>query len=189
MTNDLNARDVLRFKKILHKEKEHLKSIEDGIIEGVREGVKEGISEGLKAGVDEGLKECLAQGFINIDEGDIQEVIKDISEETIKNIVKDCTEDSIGNGVNRLLHGICNKIIKEIQSQNLELSENQVKVIIELINKLEKEAEERIGSTFQNNFFFNATINGINMAFSESFNRNATECEERIMKEIRTLKE
>ena len=188
MTNDSNDSDVVRFEKIINEHKGHLKSIEDGIVEGVREGVNEGVSEGLKAGVKDGL-EGFAKGFINIGEGDIKDIIKDISEEIIRNNVKESAEYSIEKGVKKYLQGICEKIIDEIRSKDIKLSENQVKTIIKLIKETEKESEERIGRKHPNNFFFRASIEGIKTALKESFEKNIAECEERIDKEIRKREE
>ena len=185
MSNELNDLDVTRFEKIIDEHKGHLKSIEDGIVEGVREGVKEGVSEGLKAGVKDGLTEGFDKGFINIGEGDIKGIIENISEEIIRNSVKESAEYSIEKGVKRYLQGVCEEIIAAIRSKCIKLSENQVKNIIKLIKRTEKEAEERIGRRFQNNFFYRASVWGIESALEESFDNTVAECEARLYEEIR----
>jgi hypothetical protein len=87
------------------------------------------------------------------------------------------------------LQGVCEEIIAEIRSKGIKLSENQVKNIIKFIKRTEKEAEERIGRRFQNNFFYRASVEGIKAALEESFEKNGAECEERIYKEIKKQEE
>lgn len=189
MTDDLDDLDVVRFEKIINEQKGHLESIEDGIVEGVQEGVNEGVSEGLKVGVKDGLTEGFAKGFINIGEEDIKDIIADFSEQIIIIDLEESAECSIEEGVKNYLQAIYEKIIDEIRSKDIKLSENQVKNIIKLIKRTEKEAEERIGRKLQNNFFYRASIEGIKTALEESFDKNVAECEERIYKEIRKLGE
>lgn len=189
MTNDLNDLDVTRFEKIIDEHKGHLKSIEDGIVEGVQEGVKEGVSEGLKDGVKDGLKEGFDKGFINIGEGDIKDIIDKITEGINIIDLEERAEYSIERGVKEYLQGVCGRFIDEIQHKDIKLSKNQVKEIITLIKRTEKEAEERIGRKLQNNFFYRASVEGIKAALEESFETNGAECEERIYKEIKKQEE
>lgn len=188
MTNVLNDLDAVRFEKIIDEHKGHLKSIEDGIVEGVQEGVKEGVSEGLKDGVKDGLKEGFDKGFINIGEGDIKDIIDKITEGINIIDLEEHAEYSIERGVKEYLQGVCGRFIDEIRHKDIKLSKNQVKEIITLIKRTEKEAEERIGRKLQNNFFYRASVEGIKAALEESFEKNGAECEERIYKEIKSRK-
>ena len=189
MTNVLNDLDAVRFEKIIDEHKGHLKSIEDGIVEGVQEGVKEGVAEGLKDGVKDGLKEGFDKGFINIGEGDIKDIIDKITEGINIIDLEERAEYSIERGVKEYLQGVCGRFIDEIQHKDIKLSKNQVKEIITLIKRTEKEAEERIGRKLQNNFFYRASVEGIKAALEESFEKNGAECEERIYKEIKKQEE
>lgn len=185
MTDKSEDLEVVRFEQIIREHKGHLESILEGMVEGVREGVKEGVSEGFKAGILDGLNESLAKGFINVGEEDIKDIAKDISEEIIRESVKESAEKSIEKGVKKRLQGVCEKIIAEIRSKDTELSELQVKTIITLIKKTEKEAVERIWTTLPNNFFSRASMGGLLAALEDCFAKSVAECETRIYNEIR----
>ena len=72
--------DMEKIERIIDEHQGHLKSIGDGITEGIWDGIKEGVTEGSKKGARDGLRECLEQGFMNVGEGTIEDVVAYVSE-------------------------------------------------------------------------------------------------------------
>lgn len=58
--------------------KDNCDKIRSEIVSGVKEGVDEGIKEGVKNGFLDGLKECTNIGFLNVLQGDVKDIEKNI---------------------------------------------------------------------------------------------------------------
>lgn len=176
-----------KVEKTISDYQDYIENITEEIVEGVSQGVREGVANGLKRGVKTALEDCLTKGFVNIGQEDIQDILQDIPEAIVKNAVKEGSKHIFEKVSKEYIQRLCQELIDKIRNQDVRLSEDQTKGILDLIKSSGYETVSRMTERLPDNTFLRKTVAGTQEALEEGLDRNLTACRERIIKEIRIL--
>lgn len=172
--------DIKRVDKIVEDESGQLKSIHEAIIEGILEGIREGVVDGLKKGVKDGLKECLKEGLGNVSPVDIREVLDEIGENAVRTTLRESTKALFTKSAEFYIRRICDRVVSEVQKRHVELTEEEIRYILDLVMKSEQEAAKRVMERLPDNPFVKEFAAGIQAALKESLDKELKSLEERL---------
>lgn len=179
MTSDLKI-----LEETIDKHRERLKSVGDGIVDGALEGFKGGVAWGVKKGSSDGLKECLSQGFGDIGDEDIQDLLRGIPVKIIRSSVKEGVRRILTKSTRDYVESVYRKIMERIRKGDVKLSGDQAGKIPALLKKAEREAMKNFRARLPDNFFLREIMAGMQKSLEESLEKNYKSSEEKLRKEI-----
>lgn len=161
-----------------------LASTSDGLVEGILEGAREGLAEGLEKGGREALIECLFRGPDNIGAADAREIIEAIPQAIIKASVIKGAKPILKQTTELYLKQACQKLIAELRETDIKPSPGETDLILELIQRSQQEAVERIAESLPKNPLFGAIADGMQSALKDSLKKSLTDCRAKIRQEL-----
>jgi len=176
--------DMEKIERILDEHQGYLKSIGDGITEGLWDGIKEGVTEGSKKGARDGLRECLEQGFMNIGEGTIEDVVAYISESAISRKAIKGTSHTIESSFKRYLDTLSDSIIDRIRGKELVLPLDHMESVVELIKLRQQIIGQMIGEKLPHNSLCSSVVAGVQTALDEALDRKIQDFSTKIQEAV-----
>ncbi|MBA7491832.1 hypothetical protein ES702_02380 [subsurface metagenome] len=176
--------DMEKIKGIIDEHQGHLKSIGDGITEGLWDGIKEGVTEGSKKGARDGLRECLEQGFMNIGEGTIEDVVAYISESAISRKAIKGTSHTIESSFKRYLDTLSDSIIDRIRGKELVLPLDHMESVVELTKLRQQIIGQMIGEKLPHNPLCSSVVAGVQTALDEALDRKIQDFSTKIQEAV-----
>ena len=181
------TQDTTALEKMIDEQAAYLNMIYEGVAEGIREGLKEGIAGGVKKGAQQALQDCLVKGFIDIDDGDIGDMLREIPENLIKNSIEEGARQIFEQSTRGYVQRVSSKLVERIHRQNLNLSKEQIGILRDQAKKCQNDALNKALKGMPYNPFLKEISAGIQKALDQSVDRGFNSWEEKLKAEPEKL--
>ena len=172
--------DTKKLEKIVAREKDRIKLVQDGIIDGILEGAREGATQGLKKGAKDTFKDLITGEPGSISDIDFQKILEGIAEDTIKTTIKETAKNAFSKPAEIYVHSVCDRITGELEGRNIRLKDNEISELSTLIRKAHQDLIKNISDKLPDNPFINELFAGLQEALEDALDKELKLFEERL---------